>query len=192
MYTKILIPTDGSALSLAAAVKGVEFAQQIGASVVGFYAPQEYQYPVYYDGMTPFYDYPSEAEYKKSARAAAEKYLNYIRDAAHAAKVDFTPLTQFSNAPADAIMKTAKSKHCDLIFMGSHGRSGLSRLFLGSVANKVVVGCTIPVLVHRTAKRELAQAEKYLKQAQKAPHKIKIAHARRLAVAIPEGVRAAA
>lgn len=169
MYKKILIPTDGSALSLAAAVKGIEFAQQAGAQVVGLYAPPPYQYPVYLEATPDAY--PTEAEYKEMMRAEARAYLGHLQDAAHAAGVDFEPTTLFSMSPADAIISTAKRAHCDLIFMGSHGRSGFSKLFLGSVASKVLSKCITPVLVHRAAKQELAQAERYLKQARAAASK---------------------
>jgi nucleotide-binding universal stress UspA family protein len=52
-------------------------------------------------------------------------------------------------APAEAILATAESQGCDLIFMGSHGRSGWGQLLLGSVTNKVLSHTTKPVLVHR-------------------------------------------
>jgi nucleotide-binding universal stress UspA family protein len=66
MYRKILIPIDGSALSLAAATKGIAFAHEVGAEVVAFYAPQAYQLPITIE--SPMAIYPTEAEYKKLAR----------------------------------------------------------------------------------------------------------------------------
>jgi nucleotide-binding universal stress UspA family protein len=51
--------------------------------------------------------------------------------------------------PADGITKTAADKHCDLIVMASHGRRGISRLMLGSVAMEVVTHSTIPTLIIR-------------------------------------------
>lgn len=49
--------------------------------------------------------------------------------------------------PATGIVQTAKAEGADLIVLGSHGRSGIARLILGSVANKVVAESDIPVLV---------------------------------------------
>ncbi len=49
--------------------------------------------------------------------------------------------------PADAIVDTASSAHADLIVMGSHGRSGFRRLFLGSVAESVLRLSPVPVLI---------------------------------------------
>jgi nucleotide-binding universal stress UspA family protein len=47
------------------------------------------------------------------------------------------------------IVRVAQETHCDLIFMGSHGRSGLGQLLLGSVTTRVLATCQIPVLVYR-------------------------------------------
>jgi nucleotide-binding universal stress UspA family protein len=51
--------------------------------------------------------------------------------------------------PGEGIIETAREKACDLIVMASHGRRGLGRLILGSVANEVVTHSTIPVLIYR-------------------------------------------
>src|SRR5262249_28368984 len=50
-------------------------------------------------------------------------------------------------SPADQILTVAREKGCDLIVMGSHGRSGLGRLILGSVAEEVMRKATCPVMV---------------------------------------------
>jgi nucleotide-binding universal stress UspA family protein len=55
-----------------------------------------------------------------------------------------------SNA-ASGIVNTAEHENCDMIFMGSHGRSGWSRLLLGSVASKVLPLAHISVRVHKAA-----------------------------------------
>ncbi len=51
--------------------------------------------------------------------------------------------------PAAAILEEAQQRHCDLIALHTHGRGGLSRMLLGSVADKVVRAAACPVLVHR-------------------------------------------
>ncbi|UJB21668.1 MULTISPECIES: universal stress protein [Lysobacter] len=51
--------------------------------------------------------------------------------------------------PAATILKFAKSNRCDLIVMGSHGRSALKNLLLGSVTAKVICNCTVPLTVVR-------------------------------------------
>jgi nucleotide-binding universal stress UspA family protein len=54
-----------------------------------------------------------------------------------------------SDAPWRAIIDAAKKKHCDLIFMASHGRTGLNAVLLGSQTSKVLAHSKIPVLVYR-------------------------------------------
>jgi len=150
MYRKILIPTDGSAFSSTVARAGVEFASQIKAEIMGLYVAPEYQYPVYVEVIPP--TYPSEEEYQASMRKAGESYLAKIREAAEAAGLNFSGFVSFSDATAREIAHTAEQHHCDLIFMGSHGRSGWGQLLLGSVTAKVLSICQIPVLVQRLKK----------------------------------------
>lgn len=54
---------------------------------------------------------------------------------------------------ADAIIDFAREKEADLIAMSTHGRTGPSRWFLGSVADRVVRGASMPVLIVRPEKR---------------------------------------
>ena len=57
--------------------------------------------------------------------------------------------TRRSRSAADGIVETANDRGCDLIVMASHGRGGVSRMLLGSVANKVLTYSTVPVLICR-------------------------------------------
>ena len=54
-----------------------------------------------------------------------------------------------SDIPYEAIIEAATQSDCDLIFMSSHGRRGLTSLLLGSETNKVLTHSKIPVLVYR-------------------------------------------
>lgn len=151
LYKRILIPTDGSAVSSAAARAGVGFAKECNAETIGIHVAPEYMFPLYAQTVPPEIppDYPTEQEYKASARKAGEDYLKEIRDAAVAAGLTFTGVVVFSDSPAKEIVDAAEKYGCDLIFMGSHGRGGLGQLLLGSVASKVLSACRIPVLVYR-------------------------------------------
>jgi nucleotide-binding universal stress UspA family protein len=150
MYTKVLIPTDGSAFSSSVALAGVEFAKQILAEIVGVFVAPEFQYPVYVEVLPP--NCPSDQEHQESMRKAGEAYLKFVQEAAQAAGLKFSYLVVFSDFTAQKIARTAEEQHCDLIFMGSHGRSGWGQLLLGSVTAKVLSICEIPVLVHRIKK----------------------------------------
>lgn len=151
MYKKILIPTDGSEISKAAARAGVEFAQQLGAEVVGLFVSPEYQYPVFIEIIPP--NFPSEEEYLASMRKLGEIHLQVIADAAQSLGVKSSGITIFSDAAAREIVHTAEQQGCDLIFIGSHGRSGWGQALLGSTTTKVLSSCQIPVLVYRMPKQ---------------------------------------
>lgn len=150
MFKKILIPTDGSSTSNAAALAGIEFAKQIAAEIVGIFVAPEYHYPVYVEIIPP--SYPSEEEYDASMRKAGEAYFATLREGAAAAGLKFSGITVLSDATAQHIVQAAKENHCDMIFMGSHGRSGWGQLLLGSVTTKVLSLCNVPVMVYRTSK----------------------------------------
>lgn len=152
MYKKILVSTDGSDVSNNAAIKGVQFAKHIGADVVAIYVAPEYQYPIYVEIVPP--TYPTEGEYEETMTKTGAVHLQPILDAAKVEGVNCEGMTEFSDVPAERIVGAARDKECDLIYMGSHGRTGLGRFFLGSVTNRVLTLSPVPVLVDRLEKNE--------------------------------------
>ncbi len=158
----ILIPTDGSVLSMAAALKAVDFARRVQARVVAFHAIPVYQYPVYVGGI-PF-EYPSEADYEKQCRAIVGRYLGLLAKAARAQGVEFSSRLEFNSSAAQAIVDAAQRDNCSLIFMGSHGRSGLSKVFLGSVTQKTLTLTHLPVMVDRPTPEEIAHADELMRE----------------------------
>jgi nucleotide-binding universal stress UspA family protein len=101
---------------------------------------------------------------------AADMTLNYIpleEDLANAAKEDFEPLVQEAKSkgidvqadvmigiPADMILSQVADFDASLLIMGSHGKTGLSRLLMGSVAEAVVRKAKIPVLIVKAEEKE--------------------------------------
>jgi nucleotide-binding universal stress UspA family protein len=148
VYKKILIPNDGSPLSNAAAQAGIAFAREAGAEVVGLFVAPDYLYPIYMDVMPSAS--PTQQEHEAAMRKAGEMYLAETKKAAVEAGIKYSDVTWISDATADKIVATAKDRQCDLIFMGSHGRSGWRQLLLGSVTSKVLATCDVPVLVYRS------------------------------------------
>lgn len=148
MFKKILIPTDGSPLSVQAANAGITFARSVGAEVVALYVTQPFAATIGFDGMAAAYAITDE-EYEKAMAEQAEKYLKHISDRADTAGVKVTTRSVSNFNVADGIVQAATDEHCDLIFIGSHGRSGLSRLLLGSVTAKVLTLSTVATLVFR-------------------------------------------
>ena len=147
MYRKILITTDGSAVSRHTACAGVEFARQMGAQVLALYVAPVYQYPVYVEIVPPAY--PSEEDYVAQMQRVGAGHTGEIIDTARKAGLACDAMTAFSESAALKIVDVADEQNCDLIFIGSHGRSGWGQVLLGSVTNKVLSHTTRPVLVHR-------------------------------------------
>jgi nucleotide-binding universal stress UspA family protein len=148
MFKKILLPTDGSPLSAQAANAGVTFARSIGADVVALHVTQPFAATIGFDGMAAAYAITDEA-YEEASSAQAKRFLAGVIDRAHTAGLTATSLTVSNFNVADGIVQAAEETGADLIFIGSHGRSGLSRLLLGSVTAKVLSLATIGVLVYR-------------------------------------------
>lgn len=148
MFKKILIPTDGSALSAQAANAGISFARSVGAEVVALHVGQPFAATIGFDGMAAAYAITDE-DYEKATADQAKKYLQAIVDRAETAGVKVTQDSVTNFNVADGVVDAAQTHGCDLIFMGSHGRSGLSRLLLGSVTAKVLSLAHVAVLVYR-------------------------------------------
>jgi len=148
MFKKILIPTDGSPLSAQAANKGVCFAREIGAEIVALYVTQPFAATVGFDGMAAAYAITDE-DYEKTANEQAQKYIKQVLDRAETAGVKASGKVVSNFNVADGVVQAAEENGCDLIFIGSHGRSGLSRLLLGSVTVKVLGLAKIATLVYR-------------------------------------------
>lgn len=147
MFKNILIPTDGSALSRKAIKAGVALAHATGARVTGFYSPEQYEILAYGEYFPP--ELISRAEWEKRSKTTATRFLAVIEKEAQAAGVKYSGVSLDSVSPWQAIVQAAKKKECDLIFMASHGRRGLSGLLLGSQAAKVLSHSKIPVLIYK-------------------------------------------
>lgn len=147
MFKNILLPTDGSRLSAKAIKSGLAFAKSIDAEVTGCYVVEPFQ-PYYFGDYIPP-DMPTPKEFERHAREAGEKYLGQMETAARAAGLKFRAAVVKADTPYGGIISAAKKAKCDLIFMASHGRRGLSGILLGSETHKVLTHSKIPVLVYR-------------------------------------------
>ena len=147
MYKHILVPTDGSPLSRAAAMSAVKLARAVGARITGLFAAPAAT-PLAYRGLLPVglrTPQTSAAVIEK----AASRYLEVIESAARSAGVRCEAIHVTSDFPADTILEVAAKRKCDLIYMASHGRRGLTGLLIGSETQKVLSRAKVAVLVHR-------------------------------------------
>ena len=147
MFKNVLIPTDGSKLSAKAIRSGVAFAKSVKAQITGCYVVEPFQ-PYYFGDYIPP-EMPTPKEFERHAREVGEKYLKRIEAAARAAGLKYRGSVVTADTPYEGIISAAKKSRCDLIFMASHGRRGLSGMLLGSETNKVLTHSKIPVLVYR-------------------------------------------
>ena len=85
----------------------------------------------------------------KGAEAQAKQYLEKAEALAQEAGVACETRQTIAEEAWKAITETAVDAGCDLIVMGSHGRTGLAKLVLGSETQKVLAHSNIPILVHR-------------------------------------------
>lgn len=145
MFKHILIPTDGSALSLAAVDKGIDLAREMGAKVTGLHVIPDYQAI----GARMEMVEATREIYMTAARQRAELAVDAVRQRAKGAGVDCDLKTVVNDHPYRAIIETANDRQCDLIAMASHGRRGLGGFLLGSETHKVLTHSTLPVLVFR-------------------------------------------
>lgn len=145
MYKHILIPTDGSELSKKALQHGAALAKAVRADLTILTVSAPFQTFV----VEPSVVMDSLDQYRQIVSSQSAKYLEAARLIAAEAGVACEILTIEHEHPYRAIIDTAKNKGCDLIVMASHGRQGVSAILLGSVTAKVLVHCTVPVLVYR-------------------------------------------
>ena len=144
MMRRVLHPTDFSTASNAALRKAIEMDKAgrgtlLMVHVLGPIVPmtgEGYISPKVYDDIAA------------SSRAWAQKQLNRRLAQARAAGVRATGFL-LEGVAHERIVQFARSKRVDLLVMGTHGRSGLKKLLLGSVAGRVVAAATCPVLTVR-------------------------------------------
>ena len=146
MFKHILLATDGSDASDHAAQLAVDLARTHGAKLTAVYVTDPYPFlSIGQSNPLGFQAYMAAAQQSAAeahARVAALCDLGGTPVVLQARMVE-------NVAAAPGIVQLAADERADLIVVGSHGRSGIARLMLGSVANKVVAESPVPVLVVR-------------------------------------------
>lgn len=148
MYKHILVPTDGSRLSVKAIKAAAQLAKAIGAKLTGVYVIPPYVPPMYGEAVV-YVPEVSPRRYKELSQKEAKKALAAVEIEAQTAGVPCKALSVTADQAWQGIIRTAHAKRCDLIVMASHGRRGLTGLLLGSETTKVLTHSKTPVLVCR-------------------------------------------
>ena len=136
--TTILVPLDGSVLAETALTPAVELARLKGARLVLLRATEAHTLPM-----------ADPVQAQVEAVREAEDYLAGVRGRLTQAGIGSVETSAWYGAPAEAIVEAARFRKADLIVMSSHGRTGLGRLVLGSVAESVLRGTRVPILLIR-------------------------------------------
>ncbi len=146
MFKNILLGTDGSAASENAAALAVELARTHGAKLTALYVVDPYPYlGIGETNPMGFQAYMAAAQ-QHAAQAHAK-----VAELCEKATPPVTMEARVAEdvAAARGIVEMATREGADLVVVGSHGRAGVARLMLGSVAAKVVAQSPVPVLVAR-------------------------------------------
>jgi nucleotide-binding universal stress UspA family protein len=140
-YERILVPTDGSDATREAVQQAVDLAAEHGATI----------HALYVVNSASFAGLPMDSSWENVSAMLSEEGSAALDDVGELAEehgVDV--LRELSDGnPAREIVRYAEDEDCDLVVMGTHGRGGIDRLLLGSVAEKVVRSSTVPVLTVR-------------------------------------------
>ena len=147
MFRNILVPTDGSPLSRKAIRGAVQLAKEQKSRVTALFVSPPYN-PRVSDDATVVHVI-SPRDYEARMRKVASQHLGAVEKAAAAAGVSCDAVHAYNDFPYEEIVRAARRRKCDLIYMASHGRRGISRLLLGSETSKVLAHSSIPVLVVR-------------------------------------------
>lgn len=135
---KILYPTDFSSASDAGLAWAGSLARDSGATLLILHVEEP---PMAYGGGELYYGVP------EPDTAALEKMLANVRPASADVPVEHRLVV---GDPAGEIVRVAEEEGVDLIVLGTHGRTGLSRLLMGSVAEAVVRRAACPVFTFKS------------------------------------------
>jgi nucleotide-binding universal stress UspA family protein len=148
MYANILLSTDGSDVAREGVRHGIGLAKALHAKVTVITVTEPL--PVDYGSGHASGWMPTQKEvdsFNASRKAFASGVLDEARAIAEQIGISAELLHVPDAFPGTTIIETAKSRGCDLIVMGSHGRRGLRKLFLGSQTSEVLADGSVPVLV---------------------------------------------
>jgi nucleotide-binding universal stress UspA family protein len=147
MYQRILVPTDGSALSKKAVTSAIEQAAATGAELVALYVVPRYPMSYFEGGLAV--SNTEIARTEKQWNDKGQAVVDEVQRAARAVGVKAKAVLTRSDLVAESVISAAKKHKCDLIVMASHGRKGIKRVLLGSETQHVLTHSKLPVLVLR-------------------------------------------
>lgn len=150
MFKNILVPSDGSPLSLKAIKEGAKLAKAHRGKLTVVHVMPDYRTFLKERYNVPgILIAPVKDSFEKDAQALAKKLLDRACAEAKALGVRCKGIAVASDSVHAAIIKQASKEKCDVIVMASHGRKGLQGVLLGSETQKVLTHSKLPVVVCR-------------------------------------------
>jgi nucleotide-binding universal stress UspA family protein len=150
VFTTILVPTDGSAVSRLAEDAAIEFARRNGATMVVLSVAEPSGAPAAAASRATAAPFPVEtALAAEDLLDAAQRRVQELVDRAQSAEIPCQCSIALSYHPYEEILKAAADFQCDVIFMASQGHGGAGKVVLGSEAQKVLAHARLPVIVFR-------------------------------------------
>lgn len=146
MFSRILVPVDGSAASEQAVLAAVALAAAFKASITIVSVIDPYAFTGVGSDMAD-----GQNEYLAAAHAQADGAILSAMQLCAAKAVMATSSIVEGQAVHTSIIEAEKAAGADVIVIGSHGRKGLEKLILGSVTAQVLAHSRLPVLVVRAA-----------------------------------------
>ncbi|MFT5728024.1 MAG: nucleotide-binding universal stress UspA family protein [Desulforhopalus sp.] len=161
MSERILIPLDGSIFGEAAFSYVEELISRLAVEekveITLFHVITAVRHPIHVPMGGGTVSVPYNEEELTEMKDAATDFLNKMSDGLRNEKVTVICKVAVSENPADEIIKAEVEGSADLVAMSTHGRSGISRFAIGSVADKVLRGGTVPVLMVRASEPSLLE-----------------------------------
>ncbi|MGB3225025.1 MAG: universal stress protein [Desulforhopalus sp.] len=156
MSERILMPLDGSKLGEAAIsyVDGLiaRLAPKEQVEITLFHVITAVRHTLKIRGGGGVVSVPLAEEELAKMKNEAKDYLDKVSQGLRNEQVTIICKISVSENPADEIIKAEEEVNADLVAMSTHGRSGISRFAIGSVADKVLRGGSVPVLMVRASK----------------------------------------
>jgi nucleotide-binding universal stress UspA family protein len=148
MYKNILIATDGSELATRGVSHGLELAKTLNVPVTVVTTTETWSVPEISREIERRNTNAIE-QFENIAAESSKKILASVEEKAEKLGVSCECVHVADRHPAEGIIELANSKGCNLIVMASHGRRGLQKVLLGSVATEVLGNSEVPVLIVR-------------------------------------------
>jgi nucleotide-binding universal stress UspA family protein len=155
VYQRILVPYDGSDNGKRALQEAIRLAKDQHARLRVIHVLEEMPWQISSSTLAPIDIGPVEEAWEQAGKEIIEGAAKLTQAAGVTAETQL--IETLTEAPGRAIMEEVGRWQPDLIVMGTHGRHGLERMFIGSVAERVVRLADVPVLLIHGQEGKLAQ-----------------------------------